>query len=394
MTGKITISNNQLVLNLCVFILITHAVIVLDGFEWIAIISSALRYLVFLYLALRYMNRPMANRMDALWAVFFVMLTADTVMGHGKLAHVIGSGIDIAGLLMLFHLYKEDMLDLLKAITFSLSFYIYLNFYFMHLYPGGLWTDPISGNGYFLLSGNYNGMGARFLCALTTNLLIINTSRAAKINFIALIIVSLICVLMVRSMTSTVSLLMLFGLWIMASLRGHKKLVIAFFIAYLLIQFFVVFTLSDLSKYTYVVDFVENVLHKNLTFTSRTFLWERSAKLIEASPWFGYGFQDKVWNAIHMHGPGAHNFVYTVLLYGGYPLLLLFIGVIVSALRQNIGYGNQRSLSRLLLAVNTLFFMMIFDYYVFFLIAYLIILIYYYPVIAESVEKSLTKDNE
>ena len=57
MTGKITISNNQLVLNLCVFILITHAVIVLDGFEWIAIISSALRYLVFLYLALMIASR-------------------------------------------------------------------------------------------------------------------------------------------------------------------------------------------------------------------------------------------------------------------------------------------------------------------------------------------------
>lgn len=386
MIRNLTISSKQVQLNCIAFILISHAAVVFDHFFWIDFGISMLRYLVFLFLTIRFLQKPYVSIFEILWMLFGVILSVCTIIGEGPIVNVIGPAIDIAVLLLLFHQYQEDLTYLLKAITLALSFYIYINLILLFMYPEGLWVDPLSENGYYLLSGNYNGMGARFLCALVTNMLIYRTSRIAKINFYCLIVVSLVSVIFVKSMTSTVSLLMLMVLWLLAGHKKHKYLVIAFFIFYILAQIFIVFTLSDLSNYAYIAGFIENVLHKNTTFTSRTFLWENSAALISESPWLGYGYQTKVWNEIHLDGPGAHNFVYTILLYGGYPLLTSIILIILIALRQNTSLTHQHSLSRLLLGVNTLFFMMIFDYYAFFLIAYLLILIYYYPSFAQENE--------
>ena len=375
------ILNSQLALNVMAFILVSHAVIVLDAFFMVDLVVSALRYLVFFYLAFLFLRKAL-NRFDLLWMLFFVFLLLTTLVGHGELPNVVGPGIDIMAMIMMFQIYNKNTRGVLKAFTIALSFFIYLNLALLFIFPDGLWTDPVSGNGYFLLSGNYNGMGARFICALTTNLLLLKDGIRAKINFICLLVASLVSVLNVQSMTSTVCILMLVTLWLIAGTKMHKKVVIAFFIFYLIIQFFVVFLLSDLSSLTAVVDFIENVLHKDTTFTKRTFLWESSARLISESPWLGYGYHDKIWNEQMLGGPGAHNFIYTILLYGGYPLLLMFIGILVAALRRCSSLFDRNDLSRLLLGVCTLFFMMIFEYYIFFLIAYMLTLIYYYPALS------------
>lgn len=366
-----------------VFILISHALIVFDAFYLIDLGVSLLRYLVFISVALQCLNKPI-NKFDIIWVVFFVYVVFTTLLGHGGVPQVIGPGIDISILLMMFHVYRDHIKNLLNAITFSLSFYIYLNLLLLIVFPEGLWIDAQSGTGFYLLSGNYNGIGARCLCALITNMLICKHNPVAKINFLLLMVVSLFSVVFVGSMTSTVSLIMLIGLWMFTFGKRHKTVVKAFLIVYLIIQVIFVFTLSDLSSYTYVVNFVENVLHKDLTFTTRTYLWANSTKLIAESPWLGYGFQPIAWNKEQLGGPGAHNFVYTMLLYGGYPLLLLFIGILLMALKRCKPYFNDKKLSRLLLGINTIFFMMIFDYYPIFIIVYFLALIYYYPIIYKS----------
>ena len=368
------------------FILISHAAVVFDAFVLIDLSVSLLRYLVFFFVAFLYLQKSV-SRFEILWAVFFVYLLLATFIGHGKVAMVIGPSIDIMILLMMFHVYKKNIQTVLKATTAVLSFYVYLNMLLLILFPDGLWTDPISGNGYYLLGGNYNGIGARVVCALTTNMLICKDNRRAKVNIICLLAASLFSVLFVRSMTSTVSIIMLVLLWLLAGIKKHRVLVIAFVIFYVVVQLFVVFLLSDISNLTAIVDFMENVLHKDTTFTRRSLLWENSADLIAKSPWIGYGYQDKVWNEQMLDGPGAHNFVYTVLLYGGYPLLLMFVGLVVLAVKRCASQFNEWTLSRLLLGVCVFFFMMIFEYYSFFLIAYLLILTYYYPALCPKVKE-------
>lgn len=366
-------------MNLMIFFLISHAVVVFDAFFIVDLMMSMMRYAVFLVVMALYLKRPSITRFDFLWCIFLFYLITTTILGDGILVSVIGPAIDISLLMMLFHVYPDDGRQILKSTTIALSFYAYMNLLLLFLYPNGLWIDPISGKGYYLLGGNYNGMGARFVMALVTNLMICKDSTKAKLNFVCLLAVSLFSVLFVHSMTSTVSILLLLGLWIAARMRKRKLLMISFFALYMFIQSFVVFMLTDLSDTPYVANFIENTLHKNLTFTHRTVLWENSNRMISESPWLGYGYHDKVWNAEHMDGPGSHNFVYTILLYGGFPLLAIFITLVIAALRHSSDYLNDKRFCQLILGITTLFFMMIFEYYTFFIIAYLVCLIYYYP---------------
>lgn len=379
---KLTVTKNHLTLFVLMFVLLGHAIMVFDNFHVIDLLFSLARYLCFFLVLYYYAGkyRFRFHRFDVLWLVFFVYLLFTTFIGKGHLLNVIGPAIDIMLLMMVFYVCEDDLKILLNVTTVVMSFYIYFNFFLVLLYPDGLWEDPLSGNGYFLLSGNYNGMGARFVCALITNMICIRegAGRFYKLNFFVLYAVSLFTAVFVGSMTTTVCLILLLLLWLAARTRWHVAVVIGFFVIYLLCQTVIVFTLSDLSTSDIVVGLVENVLHKDLTFTKRAFLWENSSFMIGQSPLVGYGFQDKSWNEIYLDGPGSHNFVYTMLLYGGFPLLLLFIAILVEALKVSRPYGDNIR-SSLLLGINVIFFMMIFEYYTFFLIAYLLILLYFYP---------------
>lgn len=383
----LSISRNALLINFVTFFLISHAIIVFDAYYLVDLAISIMRYFCFLIILAQYMTKPRLDKQDILWLFFLFYLLFTTIVGSGILVNVAGPAIDIAFLLMLFHVHAADMKFILKAIVITLSFYVYLNAVTIILHPHGLWTDPISGQGYFLLGGNYNGMGPRCLMALATNLLILKDSKLAKLNFALLLGVSLFSVLFVGSMTSTVCIISVGLLWILAGSSKHRTITLGFFVIYIIAQILIVFLLSDLSGSEFIVKFVENVLHKNLTFTRRTILWENSSNLISRSPWLGYGFHDKVWNERQLDGPGAHNFIYTMLLYGGYPLLITFIIIAISSLKNAAPYFKEKQLSRLLLGTNMLFFMMIFEYYTFFIEAYFLTLIYYYPVITQSLEK-------
>lgn len=378
---KLQISRTYVVALLLMFSLISHAVVVYDNFFILDLFFSGLRYLCFIALTLVYMARhPHISRFDILWIAYAVFLFATTILGNGIITAVIGPAIDICYAMMAFYLYKDDLLPLLRAANVIFSFYIYLNLVLVLLYPDGLWTDPISGNGYYLLSGNYNGIGPRCIVALITNMLCINItkSKRLKINFVFLFIASVFTVIFVGSTTSTICLLLLPILWGLAQTRKHRQIVLAFFLFYVICQTLIVFLLTDFSSSDFIVKFIEDILNKDLTFTKRALLWENSSRLISESPWVGYGVHDKVWNDLHMDGPGSHNFIYTLLLYGGYPCLLLFCGILVYTIyHTHTVADNMRS--SLLLSINTIFFMMIFEYYTFFLIAYAIILLYYYP---------------
>lgn len=363
------------------FVLISHAVIVFDNFYFVDLCFSLLRYMCFAAVALFYIaSHPRITKFELLWTAFGALILFTTILGNGQLTGVIGPIIDIGLAMMIFHLYKNDLTPLLCAATIVFSFYIYLNLLLVLIYPDGIWTDPLSGNGYYLLSGNYNGMGARCICALITSMLYnkCTDNKLFRVNGILLYIASVFTVAYVGSATSTIGLLLLAILWGIAQTRKHRQTVITFFLFYVLSQTLIVFLLTDFSSSELIVRIIEDILNKDLTFTRRALLWENSSQLISESPWVGYGLQNKVWNDLHMDGPGSHNFIYTILLYGGYPLLLLFGSILIHTIWQT-RLANNSTRSALLLGINILFFMMIFEYYTFFLIAYLIILLYYYP---------------
>lgn len=74
----------------------------------------------------------------------------------------------------------------------------------------------------------------------------------------------------------------------------------------------------------YFAYFVNNILHKDLTLSFRTLVWDQVLPAIEKKPFLGYGYETAKGVARHCHGANhAHNYMLTLLLRGG------FIGFIV-----------------------------------------------------------------
>ena len=120
---------------------------------------------------------------------------------------------------------------------------------------------------------------------------------------------------------------------------------------------------------------IEDVLQKDLTFSSRTTIWNFSIIMISMSPIFGYGWQDPEWNKFYIFGVSTHNLVLHVLIKGGIILLSCFIIVIGIAIKQAVKNATTPAIL-IHLGFWIFLFMMSTEVYNAVIIAYFITLLY------------------
>lgn len=217
--------------------------------------------------------------------------------------------------------WREAPLLSLKIIASVFSCLVYLNFVLLILYPNGLWIDTTwvgTGDSTRYLFGNYNAMGIVCLCALIVQSAYTFLSHRGYGNLFGLILVSLFTVIFVGSMTSTVGLSL-----IVLYIIFHKQIkhpfifIIAFFCIYIVFIVLIVFMGNSIEDYPAALQFVENVLGKDATFTTRTGIWIETIDLIFQHPWIGYGYQSVEWNAQQIGASGPHNLWLEIMMYGG-----------------------------------------------------------------------------
>ena len=366
------------IISFILFVLVLRTSLYTYGAPVFHTFLSILRFIswgLFLILHLRF---PL--RLDK---IGFWMLAYGALIGYSTITHnsdvpftVVSIGFDVLMLWGIMKLYLPEYGELiLRSIIVSMSICIYTNLLLVLIFPSGLWEQTGSSS-YYLLGGNYNQMGRTIIPAITImgfyRMLYNRKSKA----LLALIIASVITLVIVGSKTSLVGISLLIAFYLIKSYRTRKRLIILFIIAYFLFQAFAVFGVYDLSKNQYIVYFVEQVLHKDLTFTNRTQVWFDCFKLIIQSPIVGYGIQSDDWYKALLDVTSAHNLVLGKLLCGGIIGLLLFIMIIISAVKKHIQHPSPAS-QFLFFGLCTFLFMMIMEVYPFTCIALLLLLLYY-----------------
>lgn len=84
----------------------------------------------------------------------------------------------------------------------------------------------------------------------------------------------------------------------------------------------------------YFMSFISSNTGKDITFTGRVFIWEKTIQAICNKPWMGYGFED-VGKTIDLIGQTtAHNKYLWVLYRGGIVGLFLFILILYISIKQ------------------------------------------------------------
>ena len=319
-----------------------------------------------------------------LWWLLYTIITYAFIQGSVGLTPLFKWLNIIIFLLCGVCYWQQDPINSYKHISTVFSLLIYLNAILLFIYPDGLWVDyewAGTGDSRRYLFGNYNQMGFVCLLGITAQSMYTFATKRGRFNLLILIGVSLWTVLFVGSMTSTVGLSIL-GIYILLhNLIKRPKIYITLF-AIVYIAFFVtiVWLGNSIEEIGAMTRFVENVLSKDTTFTSRTDIWSNAVYKIQQSPWIGFGVQNVEWNMMYLDGSGPHNLWLMLLLQGGVILCSAFIYTVLFIIRNTF---KDQTPSSILGAVSicVFFIMSLFEAYNLVQTFLLLQLIYYSPLL-------------
>ena len=352
------------------------------GFQLVSYLSLAIILASLIAILPLQLRNGYITMYGALNLAAMTMLIGMTIVNVQDIKNCIYHACTIFLYLLLLCYYTKRFKFILVCFALALSFCIYINFFHMLVHPE-LWFMGKSVSkeaGGYLLGGSYNQMGIRMVVAIGINLLCTHYSRKWLFNIIPLIIICIISLALVGSMTSLSGIIILAILCTIPSIRLQKVGIFALFIIFLLFQIFVVFSGKGLESNELAVYIVEDVLHKDITFTHRTDMWDSAIRVITESPIWGYGYVDGVWFKSNMSSfaLGPHNMILAFLIFGGTILLALYIAILYKAFKSIAPYINERSTLLLLAAMITSWFMALMEMYPFTIMFLMPAVAYYY----------------
>lgn len=346
-----------------------------------AVLVLLLGYLLLSSLRQGKLKVSMYERIVHLW---WIILLAITLYNQSEVwLTTIFNWMNVTIFLLIGRKYWcEDAQHSLKILASVFSCLVYLNVVLLILYPDGLWTDTSwvgTGDSTRYLFGNYNAMGVVCLCALIIQSAYTFLSHKGYGNLFGLVICSLFTVIFVGSATSTIGI-SLITLYIIF----HKQIkhpfvfIIAFWGIYIAFIVLIVFMGNTIEDYPLALYFVENILEKNATFTTRTDIWLDTIDLISKHPWIGYGYRSVEWNAQQIGASGPHNLWLEIMLYGG---IIAVSGFLVLILQSMISIYRSNTTAATVVGVGlcVLMLMSLFETYSMILI-FLVLQIAYYTI--------------
>lgn len=332
-----------------ILIVISQAILYKEQLPLLSSFIYYAQFVCFIYTSFVFITRRLRlNLYHWMWLVYLSILTYSSI-SHNMfyLGNIFIPAIGAATLLMIVHIEcshdVDGFLDIFSRVFF---FFVFLNFLLILLFPNGIWVDPnelkvdLDGEeiGRYLIGGNRNQMGGTLLVASIVSTVHYYKTHYGFAMMLFTIVLSLFSVLIIGSKTSLLgfSLLIIFLLINRNNSKFKHKILLLIIIFYFMLQPFLLLSHTGVFQNETITYLVEDVMHKDMTFSGRTIIWESSILMIIQSPLLGYGWQDVDWYEFYINGVFAHNFILHVLLRGGILLLLCTIMIIGIAIKQAV----------------------------------------------------------
>lgn len=372
------------ILSLILFVLICRSSFYTEMVPLLHYTLSAMRFACFGIFLVLFALQP--RRMDKLgfWMLMYgVVMAYSSYRALGTIPFtIISVGIDLIMLWGVCKIYLPKYSEvILRILIVSMSFCIYVNLLLMFIYPSGIW------HGYFLLGGNYNQMGRVLIPALAIHGYYTILYKKWKVSFYLLFASTILTLFMVGSMTSMVGVMMLLLFLFIRKESVRKWYFIGVGVVFVAFQIAAVFIPQDFTQIPLVSFFVQDVLHKDLSFTNRSSVWIDAWSLFDQSPVWGNGYQSADWYLDKLAVLSEHNQILHILVSGGVVGLVTFIPQVVYAIVKYVQNRN-RATQFLFFGLCTFAVMMIMEVYRYAFIALLLILLYDNKAFAEGAKLS------
>lgn len=307
--------------------------------------------LTIVYISLSYIiNRVKLTKLFIIVLILQVLLLLVTVLSKGSIEEARRNLQMTILAVAIIDLLSSEIMHLVKALLLHFEICLYMNIITIIIFPDGLYSRAISAYGrtkeWFL--GADNGFVFWIIPALFIAWLYSEYSNHKR-RSISIYIVSLLTVLMRGSSTGIISVVLLLALIFWTSLPKlltPKRIIFLFLFLYL--------SIVVLKSSEYLQPLIVGVLGKDMTFTSRVFIWDNAFHEILLRPVLGHGVmypsavakllgtipgQIIVWDgATH-----CHNQILQVLFQGGIVGLLLYLFIYTHVIYKLINNWSYRS---------------------------------------------------
>lgn len=230
--------------------------------------------------------------------------------------------------------------ELIKGLYYLFAAVVFINF--LTLLIGGIATSPDG------LSTNYllGGKNAIAMTALPTIPLIYLYSYMVhnKLKTLPFLLILICAVSLYLSESGTgivVSFLAI--LFVILPKKYFPSFITYFWIYIVVFLTIVIFRLQELL----FGDFIINVLHKDMTFTGRTYIWDLVLDLIKQSWLIGYGRGNQIISHHFANLNETHNGLLEIMMYSGI-LGVLFFLIILLVVGHKLNSNKNHILSKIL----------------------------------------------
>lgn len=258
------------------------------------------------------------------WAVYIF----STIINKGSIITSIRPLLMTFSICSFYELYikTSKKYDIIKDAKNYFAVLLYINLITILIFPEGLYYANNENAHYFL--GHKNNSIEYIIPAVCFSLIYDEIKkRKVSINSKVLIACSLITVILTWSANAIIATTFMFVTLFLQTKNIIEKIINCtnFFIAYIASFFLII-----IFRMQYIFAWlIEDILHKSLDFTYRTYIWDKALKWISESPVIGYGFEDPGLKVLKIgHPNSAHNYILDYLYMGGY-LGLSIIGIIL-----------------------------------------------------------------
>ncbi|MDO6630528.1 O-antigen ligase family protein [Bacillus thuringiensis] len=160
--------------------------------------------------------------------------------------------------------------------------------------------------------------------------------KKLKIFPLIVILISITSIYLSASGTGIV-VAILAALFLIVHKRYSPSLKAYLFIYFILFFTIIVFRLQELL----FGDFIINVLHKDLTFTGRTYVWDLILNIIGDSYLIGFGRGNNIINQHFINLYEAHNGLLEILMYSGILGIFFFVIILILVAKKLGGFKNH-----------------------------------------------------
>jgi len=275
-----------------------------------------------------------------LWVIAFQFcIFFSTMLNSGEYFAYIQTAVPIIGFVMLTEIYIKSAytMTFFKTCYYVLSCLVIINLITILLYPDGMYVDFRDWEENWFL-GYRNSHVYIFLPTIAFAYLM--NLKNGRLNLQSKIIIGTIIAstLLIKSSTTLVAIVVI--VFLLTFFKKKKLPRMMNIYTYLGGSIFASVGFMFFSLQNYITTFIVDILHRDVSFTSRIYIWQSAVYYIKQSFVFGYGYDSSVARDHLNNFTQAHNQYLDIFYMTGLMGFIVYILLLVIAMKQLFKYKD------------------------------------------------------